>query len=538
MFVFIKMEEELLKFCIEKGVLVDKETLGQLKGLDNVELAKEIVENIKKTLNSRFITKTLLVKNIQLVQRMFMQIDEEKKRIVENLLINLGVQIEITKESKLLPIALSEASVEEKIKQLKEEREKNFFDVKIISSPILKTRKLEVQHFIKHFRNRFLKLQSILKNRPDTQNLTSIDKLNGLKQGVCIIGSVFSKRITKNNNLLLEVEDLTGKAIMLANKNRPEVYVKAQELLLDDVVAFKCSGTGEMMFVNDIIYPDAALAEKKKLGEEEYALFTSDAHVGSSNFLESNFLKLIDFINGKIPAKEDYKKIKYLFLVGDNVDGVGVYPGQEALLDIKDINKQYDKLAELLSMIRSDVRIIMCPGQHDSVRVAEPQPPIGRDYGAALFQLPNLFLVGNPALVSIGNSIDKDGFKVLMYHGASFHSIINEIDELRMSKAHDSPTKVTSRLLKRRHLAPTHSSVIYIPGEINDPLVIDEVPDIFATGELHRSDIGVYNNILMISSSCWQSVTPYEEKVGDHPDPCKVPMLNLKTREIKILDFS
>jgi hypothetical protein len=46
------------------------------------------------------------------------------------------------------------------------------------------------------------------------------------------------------------------------------------------------------------------------------------------------------------------------------------------------------------------------------------------------------------------------------------------------------------------------------------------------------------SNILLVASSCWQSITPFEEKVGNNPDPCKVPLLNLKTREIKILDFS
>ena len=46
------------------------------------------------------------------------------------------------------------------------------------------------------------------------------------------------------------------------------------------------------------------------------------------------------------------------------------------------------------------------------------------------------------------------------------------------------------------------------------------------------------NNILLIASSCWQSITPFEEKVGNEPEPCRVPLFNLKTREIKILDFS
>jgi len=83
-----------------------------------------------------------------------------------------------------------------------------------------------------------------------------------------------------------------------------------------------------------------------------------------------------------------------------------------------------------------------------------------------------------------------------------------------------------------------HSGNVYVPGENEDSLAIKEIPDILVTGDMHRTDVDIYNNILIICCSCWQSITPFEEKVGNQPDPCKVPMLNLKTREMKILDFS
>lgn len=69
-------------------------------------------------------------------------------------------------------------------------------------------------------------------------------------------------------------------------------------------------------------------------------------------------------------------------------------------------------------------------------------------------------------------------------------------------------------------------------------MVIDFIPDIICTGDQHRPEISSYNNILLIASSCWQDKTPFEEKVGHEPDPCKVPIFNLKTREVKIMDFS
>jgi DNA polymerase II small subunit len=92
-------------------------------------------------------------------------------------------------------------------------------------------------------------------------------------------------------------------------------------------------------------------------------------------------------------------------------------------------------------------------------------------------------------------------------------------------------------LLKRRHLAPTHTSTLYIPDTKEDPLVIHKVPDFFITGHIHKSIAANYKNITLISGSCWQSKTDFQEKVGHNPEPGRVPMVNLKTREIKILKF-
>jgi DNA polymerase II small subunit len=107
-------------------------------------------------------------------------------------------------------------------------------------------------------------------------------------------------------------------------------------------------------------------------------------------------------------------------------------------------------------------------------------------------------------------------------------------------KAHKCPAKAVEQMLKRRHLAPMHGvspSVVYIPNANRDPMVIAEVPDVLCTGEVHRPDISSYNGVLIITGSCWQAQTPYEEKIGNEPDPCKVSVLNLKTRELKIFDF-
>lgn len=523
------MKDEILKIFVKEGFLLDKEMLDFFSQLEDEEIAREVISKISILSKERVITKSLIVNNLPGLREVFLGLKNLKKKVVEKFFLNISLSIEVGKETSVVEEIDEEESMETQELPPK---------LKILSSKILPSKKIEVKDFVNHFRSRYNFLKNLLQERPELQNLVSIDKI-GSNRNFSIIGIVSGKRVTKNKNLLLDVEDMTGKTVALVNHNREEVFEKSKGIVLDDIIGFKCSGTKEMLFVNDFIYPDCALPEKKKLDTEIYALFISDLHIGSGNFLEEKFAKFVDWLNGNVENQEQLekiKKIKYLFIVGDSIDGVGVFPGQDKQLKILDITEQYEKLAFYLSKIPKEITIIMCPGQHDATRIAEPQPPPSEEFAAPLMKIENLFLVSNPSLVEIeGNG--KRGMKVLMYHGASMHGLINEIEELRLAKAHTTPARVVKEFLKRRHLAVTHSSVDYIPSK-EDGLLIREVPDIITTGEVHRADIDLYNNILIIANSCWQSQTPFEEKIGNIPDPCKVPMLNLKTRELKILDFS
>jgi len=507
------MVNEILKVCMEKGFLLDKEILNLFSNLDENSSMELIncIYNLK--MQERVVTKSFFIKNLE----KFDYLIKKEKNLFVKFFMNLGCTNLDSEKSIKLDV----------------KKDENY--VKVLSSPTIGPKKVDVQDFVKHFRARYNQIRGILESK-NLENLTTIRKIGNNRENYTIIAAVLQKRITKNKNILLEVEDPTGKATILINQNKAELFNQAKDLLQDDIVAFQVMGSSEILFGNNLFYPDAFLADKKKAEKEVLVAFTSDWHVGSSLFLESNLLNFIKWINGKIgdeKQKEIARKIKYLFLTGDNIDGVGVYPEQNKMLKIMDIKNQYKRLTELLNMVRKDVKIIMCPGQHDGVRVAEPQPIVEESWAEDLHKVENLTLVSNPALIEI-----YDGFKVLMYHGASMHSLIDEIEDIRLNYKSSSPVRIVKELLKRRHLAPTHGSVVYIPNEKEDPLVIFQIPDIVATGDLHRPDIGIYNNIMMIASSCWQSITPFEEKVGNNPDPCKVPILNLKTRELKILDFS
>ena len=302
------------------------------------------------------------------------------------------------------------------------------------------------------------------------------------------------------------------------------------------MVGFKGSGNREILFVNDIVFPESSLVVRKNSPVEEYALFIGDLHFGSKLFFERSFLKFIDYLNGKVPNTPEVKNIKYLFIVGDLVTGVGNYPGQEKDLQIKDLEDQFIALAGLLGKIRNDIKIIISPGNHDCVRLMEPQPLLDEKYAWPLYDMENVILTTNPSHVNIGEKKNFSGFDVLTYHGFSFPFYADNVPNLMALKAMNAPDAIMKYLLKQRHLAPTHGSNQYFPSE-EDPLIIKKIPDILVSGHTHKSAVSYYNNILVISISCWQSMTAYQEKFGNKPDHCKVPMLNLKTRQIKILDF-
>jgi DNA polymerase II small subunit len=68
-------------------------------------------------------------------------------------------------------------------------------------------------------------------------------------------------------------------------------------------------------------------------------------------------------------------------------------------------------------------------------------------------------------------------------------------------------------------------------------MIITKIPDFFVTGHIHKSVAANFRNITLICGSCWQSKTAFQEKVGHNPEPSRVPIVNLKNREVKILRF-
>ena len=181
--------------------------------------------------------------------------------------------------------------------------------------------------------------------------------------------------------------------------------------------------------------------------------------------------------------------------------------------------------------------IVLCPGDHDAVRVSEPQPILDKEFSKELHEMENVVLVTNPAFINIHSSLNFSGFDIILYHGHSFIYYADNIESIRSSGWTARGDLILKYLLQRRHLSPTHTATPYIPDANNDPLLIDDIPDFIISGHLHQINNTSYRNVSLINCGCWEGLTPYQEKTGSKTDTAKVTLVNLKNRDTKILSF-
>ena len=101
---------------------------------------------------------------------------------------------------------------------------------------------------------------------------------------------------------------------------------------------------------------------------------------------------------------------------------------------------------------------------------------LSKYFAAAIWQLKNLTLVNNPALINIHSTETFPEFEVLISHG---YSLLNYVCHVESIKGIDRSYLIMKFLLKRRHLAPIHSSTLNIPYASSNALVISKLIDFF-----------------------------------------------------------
>lgn len=378
-----------------------------------------------------------------------------------------------------------------------------------------------VEGFSSLFKSRFKKLKSIMEQRPESKNLRNISNIQGTSEKDIYICGLVNEKTIKDNTFKLTLEDMTGTIEGFVAEPARETL---KGLFLDQFVMVKVDRRGDDIRFIEIIQPDIPLHTSNHADNEVYAVLLSDLHIGSKYFMEREFREFLDWL----ASPDSYAlKVRFVLVAGDIIDGVGVFPNQDKELVEKTTHKQLEKASELFSLIPDYIKVFISPGNHDPGRRALPQPAIPRDSAPNLWNKKNIFMLGNPALLSI-NSV-----KILMFHGQSIDDIVKGVTGMEYSH----PADVMKGILRVRHLSPIFGSQTPIAPENEDLLVIEDIPDVFHAGHVHVTELDVYKGIKVINSGAWQRQTPFQLSVGQIPTPGIAVLFNLKTHQILLRNF-
>ncbi|MGC8479838.1 MAG: DNA-directed DNA polymerase II small subunit [Candidatus Micrarchaeia archaeon] len=439
------------------------------------------------------------------------------KKIMDKKEEKMPEKVEIIKPLSFKPIA-KEYDAQYKIKVSKVEKTGN-----------------SVTDFASYFRDRYRKIKDILTDRFNMGMVITSNKISDYANGkeITVVGIVNNKFITKKGNLMVNIEDEEGEMKILfiapdrfAKKESIETFESAKKIINDEIIAIKVRISSPFIIATNIIFPDIQIKTKKQTEEDLAIAFTSDLHIGSKLFLEKEFLRFIEWLNGNLDYRKELAgKVKYVVFGGDVVDGIGVYPEQDKELNILDIYKQYSTFFRYIEMIPDYIKIFVIPGNHDAVQRADPQPSLSNEI-IGDFKKDNVNFLTSPSFLEI------NGLKVLAYHGTSLDSVIHNI----VGCSYFKPEMAMLEILKRRHISPIYGENPINPGK-TDPLVISEEPDILHMGHVHKNGSVEYRGTQIVNSGTWQARTNYQIKLGHLPTPTILPVYETKKAVMQELNF-
>ena len=382
-----------------------------------------------------------------------------------------------------------------------------------------------VEDFRKMFVNRYETLKSIIINAGKLRQVDSITNIrNRDAREVKVVGMINNVSETRNGHKKFRIEDTESYIDVIIMKKNP----MSQELLLNDevvgVIGSKPRPNNDMeksepvIFANEIIRPDIPERLIDDNGKTpEFICSISDIHVGSKTFIKEGFTNFIRWVNS---SSDEAANLKHLILSGDVVDGIGVYPNQENDLEIINPLEQYEYLADFVNQLPPDLNVYVMPGNHDTVRLAEPQP----EMSPAIRKMfsGNVKFLPNPYNLRINKKL------VTLYHGMS----LNDLIEMIPGGNFDSVGKAIELMLKRRYMGPVFGGRTPIVPNQFDTHIFREAPDIFITGHIHGHYIGNYNGVRYVNSSTWQSQTDYQKMMNYSPDPCIATLFDTNSKTV------
>src|SRR6056297_3269121 len=164
----------------------------------------------------------------------------EKQILVSPDLLDKEIDSDLLKKiiNKKNPDFIDEAYIQDYLNEIEESKNKRP-GIIVTKSYNKESKKRTFQDFVSVFNNRFKSLSAILKVRSELDNVTSISRLYTKKHNdkTAIIGMVSDKQYTKNNNIILSLEDTTGLCTVIVKKgdDNKELFEMAENLVLDEV---------------------------------------------------------------------------------------------------------------------------------------------------------------------------------------------------------------------------------------------------------------------------------------------------------------
>jgi DNA polymerase II small subunit len=469
------------------------------------------------------------------------------REFIEHLLSDKGTESEVTPEpvDTNMSAEVSKSSYQEPI-------DDEGWSIRILKSPDMESVGSEgsVEDFLALFADRYNRIKEIYDSRMDTHGALTpseaqtrgvdskrhrIMKAEGhgseRPPSVIVIGIVRDKKTSLSDNIILDIEDKTGSMICVVptnmrSSNGQKLAEKANSVLLDEVVCVKgYVDHNERMIAEDVIFPGIPMIRGGgKAQREVYAAFISDLHCGSNEFLEDEFDQFIKWLSG-IDVDDSEKhmidRTEYLFIAGDLVDGIGVYPEQRNDLAIPNIYDQYALLASKLRDLPDRIKILCIPGNHDACRQALPRPPILKEFAGPLYDMGDrIIMLGDPCHVVV------ERVNIILTHGDSLDDLVTNIP----GASYQKPTIPMKALLEKRHLAPLFGGKTELAPLHRDWMVIDTPPDLIHFGHAHHNAVSNHpHRVKIINSGTFQAQTDFMRKQGIVPTPGIVTLLNLDT---------
>lgn len=376
------------------------------------------------------------------------------------------------------------------------------------------------------FYDRYQTIAEILRNQAGFKASGTIKQIQKEKKkgrSYNLVGIVLDVRRTKSGGKMVTMEDLSSTMSVFVRKDDPA----SATIFKDEVLGIsgKFGDDGRMFWVDNVVYPDILPNHQNKGGMEFDPVsiaFISDLHMGSKKFLESEWDKMMAWMN---TDDETAQNIKWLVLSGDVIDGIGIYPGHEENICIANSFDQYEMCARKLDELPDHITPILLPGNHDAVRPAEPQPML--EHGVQQ-KFNSTIHVGNPARINLS------GIDVLSYHGKGIDDIVPRVETV----TYDKPQEAMKLMLQKRHLAPMWGERNALSPEEEDQMVIQSPPDIFVTGHAHAHATEWHRGIPLVVSSTFQGETDFMQMMGYKPKMGYLSVYNIQNRQFRIGQFA